>query len=413
MEFKKLSLSPLNHKEFRLYIFVRFFYIMALQMVGTVVAYQLFHLTKDSFSIGIAGLAEFVPVFCLALYAGHVIDRSDKRTLLLKGVLTYLVCVVALIILTLPSIQSRLSVISLSVFFYAVIFFTGAIRSFVGPAFNAIMSQLVPRNILQFAANISSTSWLLASISGHASAGFLIALAGINGSFWIIMVYVLLAAFALSKIEKKPIIHTKTNIKTWDSMKEGLTYVFRHKILLAAISLDLFAVLFGGAKALIPEFADRILNVGPIGFGWLNAAIDIGSVITLIVITINPLRKKQGLLLLFAVAGFGACIITFGVSDFYIISFAALLIAGILDGISVVVRGTVMQLTTPDEMRGRVSSVNSMFINSSNELGQFESGFTARLFGGARPAVIFGGIMTIVVVIVSWIRAPRLRKFEY
>lgn len=413
MQFQRQSLSPLNHREFRLYVFVRFFYIMALQMVGTVIAYQLFHLTKDSFSIGLAGLAEFIPVFALALYAGHVIDKSDKRTLLLKGVLIYMLCVVALVILTIPSLQVQLSVSSLSLLFYTVIFFTGAIRSFVGPAFNAILSQLVPRNILHFAASISSTTWLLASISGHASAGFLIALAGVHGSFYIIMVYVMLAALALSRIEKKPIVQTKTNVKTWDSMKEGLRYVMNHKILLAAISLDLFAVFFGGAKALIPEFAEKFLAVGPIGFGWLNAAIDIGAALTLIIYTIFPLKRKQGLVLLFAIAGFGICIVLFGLSDFYIISFTALLIAGMLDGISVVIRGTVLQLTTPDEMRGRVSSVNSMFINSSNELGQFESGFTARLFGGARPAVIFGGVMTIIVVIITWIKAPRLRKFEY
>jgi hypothetical protein len=192
-----------------------------------------------------------------------------------------------------------------------------------------------------------------------------------------------------------------------------LSYVFKHKILLAAISLDLFAVLFGGATALIPEIADRILKVGPIGFGWLNAAIDIGSVLMIIMITLNPLRKNQGLILLSVVAGFGICIITFGLSNFYTLSFIALLIAGMLDGISVIIRGTVLQLTTPDEMRGRVSSVNSMFINSSNELGQFESGVTSKIFGGAQPAIIFGGIMTVIVVIISWIKAPRLRKFEY
>ena len=190
-------------------------------------------------------------------------------------------------------------------------------------------------------------------------------------------------------------------------------FVFSHKILLGAISLDLFAVLFGGAVALIPEFANKILNVGPIGFGWLNAAIDIGSMITIICITVFPLTKKQGYKLFWAVAGFGLCIIVFGISRIYWISFAALLIAGMLDGISVVIRGTVMQLTTPDEMRGRVSSVNSMFINSSNELGQFESGFTARIFGGASPAVIFGGCMTLLVVIITWFKASALRKFEY
>src|SRR5215207_1357603 len=183
--------------------------------------------------------------------------------------------------------------------------------------------------------------------------------------------------------------------------------------MLGAILLELFAVLFGGAVALIPEFSVRILKVGPIGFGWLNAAIDIGSVIMIITMTFKPLQRKQGLILLYAVAGFGLCIIVFGISRIYWISFAALLIAGMLDGISVVIRGTVMQLTTPDEMRGRVSSVNSMFINSSNELGQFESGFTARLFGGASPAVIFGGCMTLLVVIVTWFKAVALRKFEY
>jgi MFS family permease len=413
MEFKRISLSPLNHKEYRLYVFVRFFYIMALRMVATVVAYQLFHLTKSSFSIGIVGLSEFIPVFSLALYAGHVIDRSDKRTLLLRCILLYSLCVVALIVVTIPDIENKISIRTLSFLFYLIIFCTGAIRSFAGPATSAIIAQLVPKNILQYAANISSTTWLAASITGHASAGFLIALAGVHATFYVIVVYVLLAAYALSKIGKKPIVHAKANMKTWESVKEGLRYVFRHKILLAAISLDLFAVLFGGATALIPEVADRILKVGPIGFGWLNAAIDIGSVIMIIMITLNPLRKNQGLTLLCVVAGFGCCIITFGLSDFYVLSFGALIVAGMLDGISVVIRGTVLQLTTPDEMRGRVSSVNSMFINSSNELGQFESGMTAKLFGGAQPAIVFGGIMTVIVVIISWIKAPRLRKFEY
>jgi len=386
---------------------------MALRMVATVVAYKLFHLTKSSFSIGVVGLSEFIPVFSLALYAGHVIDRSDKRTLLLRCILLYSVCVLALITVTIPNIENKLSISTLSFLFYLVIFCTGAIRAFAGPATNAIISQLVPKNILQYAANISSTTWLAASIMGHASAGFLIALAGVHFTFYVVITYVLIAAYALSKIDKKPIVFTRSNIKTWESVKEGLAYVFRHKILLGAISLDLFAVLFGGATALIPEVADRILNVGPIGFGWLNAAIDIGSVMIIILITLNPLRKNQGVILLLVVAGFGLCIITFGLSNFYVLSFLALLIAGMLDGISVVIRGTILQLTTPDEMRGRVSSVNSMFINSSNELGQFESGMTAKIFGGAQPAIIFGGIMTVVVVIISWIKAPRLRKFEY
>ncbi|HZG99666.1 MAG TPA: MFS transporter, partial [Flavisolibacter sp.] len=163
----------------------------------------------------------------------------------------------------------------------------------------------------------------------------------------------------------------------------------------------------------IPEFADEVLKVGPKGFGFLNAAIDIGSAIVLLFTTFHPLKRKQGTILMFAVFGFGICIIVFGLSEIYWMSFVALLMAGMLDGISVVIRGVILQLTTPDEMRGRVSSVNSMFVNSSNELGQFESGFTARIFGGAQPAVVFGGIMTIIVVIITWWKAPGLSKFEY
>ena len=413
MQFRKPSLSPLNHKEFRLFLATRVFYTMALRMVVTVIGYELFQLTKDSFSIGLAGLSEFIPVFALALYAGHIIDRSDKRSLFLKSILSYSLCIVALILITTPSIQAQFLPKTAALLFYTVIFFTGVIRAFAGPTSNAIIAQLVPRNVLHFAASLSSTSYLSASILGHAMGGFLIAWIGVNKTFYVILLLVLAAAAMVAQIERKPIVHNNLTARTWDSMKEGLSFVFKNKILLGAISLDLFAVLFGGATALIPEFADRILQVGPVGFGWLNAAMDIGSAITIATITFFPLLKKQGYKLLLAVGVFGLCIIVFGFSRIYLLSFVALLLAGMVDGVSVVVRSTVLQLTTPDEMRGRVSAVNSMFINSSNELGQFESGFTYRLFGGAVPAVLFGGCMTVIVAIVTWIKAPALRKFEY
>lgn len=406
------SLQPLRHSEFRYFIIARYFLIMALRMLGTVAAYQLFKLTRSSFSIGLAGLSEFVPVFLLALYAGHVIDKSDKRTLLLRGVLTYSLCVVALIVITSDWFAINVPTRSPQLFFYAVIFCTGAIRAFTGPATHAIIAQLVPRDILHFAANISSSTWLAASITGHASAGFFIAWFGVHATFYIILGYVLIAASLFSLIRKKPVAVTQTGMKAWESVKEGLQFVYQNKIMLGAISLDLFAVLFGGAVALIPEFADRILKVGPIGFGWLNAAMDIGSVIMILALTIWPMKRRQGYWLLYAVGGFGICIIIFGLSEWYWLSFGALIMAGMLDGISVIVRGTVLQLTTPDDKRGRVSSVNSMFINSSNELGQFESGFMARAIGTV-PSVIFGGCMTLLVVIITWFRAPSLRKFNY
>ena len=410
--FRTESLQPLQHKEFRVFIVARFFLIMALRMLGTVAAYKLFQLTKDSFSIGMAGLSEFVPVFALALYAGHVIDRSDKRTLLLKAVTCYSVCVIAMIFITSAWFEKNVQTTSPQVFFYAVIFFTGAIRAFAGPTTNAIISQLVPRDVLHFASNISSSTWLAASITGHASAGFFIAWFGVHITFYIILAYVIIAITLISLIKKKPVILTQNDAKVWESVKEGLQFVFNNKIMLGAISLDLFAVLFGGAVALIPEFASVILKVGPIGFGWLNAAMDIGSVIMIVALTLKPMQRKQGFKLMYAVAGFGLCIIIFGLSKWYWLSFFALLIAGMLDGISVIIRGTILQLTTPDDKRGRVSSVNSMFINSSNELGQFESGFMARAMGTV-PSVIFGGCMTLLVAIITWIKAPTLRKFEY
>lgn len=413
MAFQHASLSPLQHKEFRLFIIARFFLIMSLRMMATVAGYQLFHLTGTSFSVGLAGLSEFVPVFLLALYAGHVIDRSDKRTFLVRGVLAYSVCIIALLLITSRWFGIHVHTKAPEIFIYGVIFFTGVIRAFTGPATNAIISQLVPRDILPFAANISSTTWLMASITGHASGGFFISLFGVHHTFWFMLGYVLLAALLLALIKKKPILARSDGTqRTWGSMKEGLRFVFRHKIMLGAISLDLFAVLFGGVVALIPEYNSTILRGGPMAFGWLNAAMDIGSAIIMIALTFRPMRQKQGYKLMYAVAVFGICIIVFGVSRLYWLSFMALLLGGMMDGISVIVRGTILQLTTPDEIRGRVSSVNSMFINSSNELGQFESGFMSKLMGTV-PSVIFGGSMTLLVVIITWFKAPGLRKFEY
>ena len=411
MAFPK-SLSPFESLSFRKFIVCRFFLIMALRMVSTVVGYKLFQLTQSSFAIGLVGLSEFIPAFSLALYAGHRIDRSDKRSLLLRGILLYSVCIIALLFLTSSRTESRFAPSDIQYLYYIVIFGTGIIRAFVGPTSSAIVAQLVSRQQLQFAANLTSSSWLSASILGHASGGFFIAWFGVHNTFYIVLLYVFIAAFSISLVQKLPAANTNPHVKAMASVKEGLFYVLNHKILLGAISLDLFAVLFGGAVALIPEIAHKILEVGPVGFGWLNAATDTGSVISILLMTLFPLRTKQGKRLLFAVGGFGICIIAFGLSEVYWISFVVLLFAGMLDGVSMIIRGTIFQLTTPDHMRGRVSSVNSMFINSSNELGMFESGFTSRIMGAA-PSIVFGGCMTIIVVFVTWLLAPSLRKMEY
>ena len=399
-------------KEFRYFITQRFFLIMAMRMVITLVLWKMYLLTNDPLMIAMVGLSEAIPAISLALYSGHVVDKSDKRSLLLLSILLYLLCVAGLLFITRPGVENDLGKKFVQYGIYLVMFGTGIIRSFSGPASSSILAQLVPKDILPNAVTWSSTTWLSASVLGHGSAGLLIAYAGYTATFSIVLVYVAIAAFSVWLIKPKPILHINTEQKTWESVKEGLRYVLATKELLGAFTLDMLAVLFGGVTAMIPFFAGQILHVGAIGFGWLNAATDIGSMAVILTLTFYPLRRKQGLILLYVVAGYGLCIITFGVSKIYWLSFMALLVSGVMDGISVVVRGTILQLKTPDHMRGRVSSVNSMFINSSNEIGSVESGVAARLMGIV-PSVVFGGSMTLLVVLAMWFKAPKLRKFEY
>jgi len=404
--------EPVRIREFRLYIIQRFFFIMAVRMMGTVVILKMYELTKDPLSVSLIGLSEAIPAISMALYSGHIVDKSDKRTLLVKTLLSYSMCALALLFVTLPDITHRIGNHFTQYAIYAVFVCTGIIRSFAGPGSSSILAQLVPKTLLPNAVTWSSGTWLLASVIGHGSAGFLIVLTGYTGTFIVILAYMAVAVSCMMRVSKKPVMHTNKTQSTLESVKEGLQYVFRTKELLGALSLDMFAVLFGGTVAMIPFFTAEILHVGPIAFGWLNAAADIGSMCIILTLTFRPLRRKQGLILMYVVAGFGISIITFGLSKVYWLSFFALLASGVLDGISVVIRGTILQLKTPDDMRGRVSSVNSMFINSSNEIGQFESGLAARLMGLV-PSVVFGGAMTLLVVIVTWFKAPALRKFEY
>jgi len=390
----------------------RFIFISALRMMSTLVAWWVYELTGDPFAIGLVGLSEVIPALSTALYAGHVIDKSEKRKLLLTGVFFYTISAAILLFFSTAYIASHFSNHTIAYGIYAIIFCTGIVRAFTGPTFSAMLASIVPRQYLQNATTWTQGSWLSASVTGHAAGGFLIWKLGITGTLITVCSLLVIAFFLLTQLKPKPPMAQSGEKKTWESVKEGLRFVFKTKEILAAFSLDMFAVFFGGAVAMVPVYAKDILKIGPQGFGWLNAAIDIGAIFIIVLLTIFPMKKAQGKKLMIAVAGFGLCIILFALSKWFFLSFAALLIAGMLDGISVVVRGTVMQLKTPDHMRGRVSSVGSMFINSSNELGQFESGMAARLMG-VTPSVVFGGCMTLVVVIIAWFKAPALRKFEY
>ena len=398
--------------EYRNLMAGRFLFIMGLRMMSTLVGWWIYNLTNDPFAIGLIGLSGVIPAVTMALYAGHIIDLSEKRKLLVTGVVLYFTAVLILLFLSTNYTSDHLSNHWIAICIYIVIFFTGVVRAFTGPIFGVLIAYIVPKHTLQNAITWNQGTWLSASVIGHAVGGFLIAGFGINGTLIAITFLIIASSVFLIRLKQKPALNKRGEKKTWDSVKEGLKFVIKTKELLGAISLDLFAVFFGGAVAMVPVYARDILKVGPQGFGFLNAASDMGSICIVILLTLFPLRHKQGRTLLFAVAAFGTCIIIFGLSKLFWLSFTALFVGGLVDGISVVIRGTITQLKTPDNMRGRVMSVNSMFVNSSNELGQFESGVAAKLMG-VIPSVVFGGCMTIMVVMATWFKAPTLRKMEY
>ena len=403
--------APLRIKEFKHFIAGRFIFIMGLRMTGTVIGWWVYQLTNSPLALGMVGLSEVITALSLALYAGHYIDQNEKRKLLLSTVLLYAICIAVLLGLSSSYSSARLQPWTIAWSIFAIIACTGAIRAFSGPTFGSIISQIVPKEVLPAAASISSATWLIGSIMGHALGGFFIAWIGIHFTFYVILGMIVIGFGLLFQLLPKPVLVTTTK-NTWQSVREGIDYVIKTKEILGTLSLDLFAVLFGGAVAMVPIFAQDILHIGPIGFGWLNAAADIGSIASVTYLTIRPLRARQGKILFFAVGGFGLCIIVFALSNSFWLSFVALLISGCMDGVSVIIRGTILQIKTPDALRGRVMSVNSMFINSSNELGQFESGGAAKLMGTV-PSVVFGGFMTLAVVIFTWFKAPSLRKMKY
>jgi MFS family permease len=400
------------NKEFTLFIATRILFIAGMRMTPVLLGWRLYEITGSKLSLGILGLAEVIPAMALALPAGVRIDRSNKHKLIsICMALSYLLMIGLLIFTSSWFLQSTSKNITVWCI-YATVFGTGAIRAFNGPAINTFMVQLIPADSIVRAVSINSMSWLIAAVAGPAIAGLLLSYTNITVSFIIICLSIIISFFLFQFIKRKPISWQKGNSKTWDAVKDGLRFVINQKALFGAMSLDMFAVLFGGAVALLPVFAKDILHTGPQGLGWLIAATYLGNFIAIAGLTWKPLKNKQGKKLLYSVAGFGICILVFAVSKNFWLSFAALFVSGLFDGVSVIIRGTVVQLFVPDDMRGRVSSVNSIFINSSNELGQFESGVAASAMGTV-PSVIFGGCMTLLVTIFTWIKAPKLRTFEY
>jgi MFS family permease len=379
------------------------------QILSVSVGYFMYDLTGSPLMLGFIGLAEAIPAIGVSLYAGHLADKINRRNILAGCILMLLFCSVVLCLLA--SFRQDMPKETLITGIFSVIFCTGIGRGFFSPVNFAFLPQLVSRDVLPNAISWNSSTWEVASISGLGIGGMLYGFYGVEVAFGCMTILCLSALFFLLGIASRPVPPIDHSIPAIERIREGLRFVFSRQIIIGAIALDLFAVLFGGAVALLPVFAKDILQVGPQGLGILRAAMSLGAITMAFVLAHRPLGKNAGRIMLGCVAGFGLCIIGFGLSKIFWLSFFFLFMAGIFDEVSVYIRASLVQLHTPDEMKGRVSSVNSIFIISSNELGAFESGMAASLLGTV-PSVIFGGAMTILVVAIAWWKAPKLKEFD-
>jgi MFS family permease len=403
---KKDPFAALRYREFRSYLGMRFFFTFAYQMQAVIIGFHIYHLTKDPLALGLIGLSEAIPAISIALYGGYVADKSEKRGLLMKIFFAVFLCSIIMLVVTSKQASSFVPSNYVVPTLYSMIFCIGLARGFFGPATFSIMAQILPKDLYTNASTWSSSSWQLASILGPAIGGLVYGFYGITPTYLVIIGFILVSLVCIFFLKTHPptYIPKESIVK---SLTEGVQFVFKSKMMLGAMSLDLFSVFFGGAVALLPVFANDILKVGPEGLGLMRAAASFGAVLTLLAMTkFSPMNKPWRNLLL-AVTGFGISIICYGLSKSFYLTLFFLFCEGAFDSVSVVIRSTLMQLLTPNEMRGRVSAVNSMFIGSSNEIGAFESGLTAKLMRTV-PAVVFGGSMTIGIAAITYFKTKSL-----
>jgi MFS family permease len=403
--------AALRIREFNIFLLVRFLLVFGWSMQFVVIEWQVYALTKDPLSLGIIGLCEFLPAFFLAPFAGHIVDKKEKRNLFTLCIALFSLISFGLFWLTSDYIESSWETNTILYGIYGLVFFGGVLRAFFGPTIFSLIALLVPKKIYPNAATWSSSTWKGANVFGALCGGFLIAWIDVHSTLGIIFLLVMLALLLVFQIGQKPILNKEVNESVKDSLKAGLRFVFNDKVILGALTLDMIAVLFGGAVAIFAVFAKDILDAGPKGFGLLNAALSSGSIITMLATTYIPITKNTGKKLLISVFGFGIFMIIFGASKLLWLSVLALFFSGVFDGISMVVRQTILQLKTPDAMRGRVGAVNSMFVGSSNELGALESGIAARIFG-APLAVVLGGTVTLIIVVIMGAKNKPLRDLD-
>lgn len=378
-------------------------------MQGLVVGWQMYELTKDPLALGLIGLAEALPNIAIALFAGHAADRYNRKHIIVWFTLLFLTGTTLLFLFSIRSLGIIAAFGVLPI--YIVVMISGVSRAFLYPSIVALMSQLIPRRLYTNASTWSSTLWHIAAITGPALGGLIYGFFGVRIAYLSVLFFLLLAIVFLGLVKNRPMPQFIAGETLYQRLSSGLKFVFNNQVLLGAMSLDMFAVLFGGAVAMLPIFAAEVLMVGPQGLGFLRAAPMAGAVLMSLVIAHRPPMVHAGKYMMIGVAGFGLSIICFAISRNFYLSLGLLMLSGMFDNISVIIRATAMQLLTPDEMRGRVASVNAIFIGSSNEIGSFESGVAAKLLG-LIPSVIFGGAMTLGIVGFTSKFAPKLRALN-
>ena len=402
----KDAYKALQFPEFRAYVTGNTLFTIALLIQEVVLAYEIYKITHNPLALGLIGLAEAVPFISLVLFGGHFADNRDKKTIMQ---VTLSLIIASSIFLLYSSTQLHSADQDFHIYsIYAVIFIIGLSKGFFSPAASSLNPFLVPKEVFANAATWNSSFWQLGSILGPGVAGFLYAYAGLSGSLITVIALLLGVMVCIFQIDNRPVpVKTVQHESIWQSLREGIAYVFKTKIILYSISLDLFSVLFGGVIAILPIFAEDILKVGAEGLGILRAAPSVGAVVTMITLVYFPPLKNAWRNLILAIAGFGLATVVFGLSTNFWLSVTALFFTGAFDSISVVIRQTVLRFYTPDEMRGRVSSVNGVFVSTSNELGAFESGVAAKIFGTV-PSVLIGAGVTLVLVSLVAITSKEL-----
>lgn len=390
---------------------VRFAVIFALNMQSTTIYFWVYQITQDKLKLGLVGLAEVIPAILFSLFSGHFVDLKEKRKLIILCASAYLINAGILFYLTTNSATESLGSGLVLSLIYTLVFIGGAIRAFYGPASFALLGLVVPRKHYANATSWGSMAFQLGAVIGPLLAGVMIAWKGVEAAMFAVIFIEIIPLWAIWKIRPKPVKPQKEEAMI-SRLTEGMRFVFKTPILLGALSLDLFSVLFGGAVALLPVYQKDILHVSDVGFGVLRASPGIGALLTLGLLTFLPLQKNPGYKLFASVAGFGISIIIFGISKNFYLSCIMLVFSGMFDAVSVVIRQTILQLVTPTEMRGRVAAINTMFVSSSNELGDFESGLMAHWLGTVK-AVVVGGCITLTVVATTFWKAPQLRRFSF